>query len=66
MTIIEWSRPVDYTLSCILDKKRNTDKEMQMGGWSVKLYKQYRSKPYSRTIMGWRVWDLHGICNDHQ
>ena len=32
MTIIEWSRPADYTLSCILDKKRNTDKEMQMGG----------------------------------
>lgn len=31
MTIIEWSRPADYTLSCILDKKRNTDKEMQMG-----------------------------------
>lgn len=52
MTIIEWSRPVDYTLSCILDKKRNTDKEMQMGGWSAKLYKQYRSKPYLRTIMG--------------
>lgn len=52
MTIIEWSRPADYTLSCILDKKRNTDKEMQMGGWSAKLYKQYRSKPYLRTIMG--------------
>lgn len=32
MTIIEWSRPADYRLSCILDKKRNTDKEMQMGG----------------------------------
>lgn len=53
MTIIEWSRPADYTLSCILDKKRNTDKEMQMGGgWSAKFYKQYRSKPYLRTIMG--------------
>ena len=43
MTIIEWSRPADYTLSCILDKKRNTDKEMQMGA-GYKFYKQYRSK----------------------